>query len=44
MEEVNDLSGEVQVISYEPVFVGPYSTLYRGKLRSEGDLVGTRSH
>jgi hypothetical protein len=38
-EEIPDLSGDVEILSTRPVFVGPYSIVYRGKLKSNGELV-----
>jgi hypothetical protein len=37
--EAPDLSGEVAIISYRPVFTGPYSCVYRGKLRQDSQMV-----
>jgi hypothetical protein len=33
VDEVPDLSGKVDILSYRPVFKGPYSIVYRGKLK-----------
>ena len=38
-EEVPDLSGAVKMLSSRPVFVGPYSIVYRGKLKPNGEMV-----
>jgi hypothetical protein len=43
-ETVRDLSGEVQIVTHQPAFVGPYSIIYRGKLRGNNQLVRTRYH
>jgi hypothetical protein len=37
--EVPDLSGAVKMLSFQPVFVGPYSIVYRGKLKSNDEMV-----
>jgi hypothetical protein len=37
--EAPDLSGEVAIVSYKPLFTGPYSCVYRGKLRQDGQMV-----
>jgi hypothetical protein len=39
LPEPADLSGQVRVLSYRPCFNGPYSCIYRGKLRHDGQLV-----
>jgi hypothetical protein len=39
LPETPDLSGEVAILSYKPVFNGPYSYVYRGKLQSTGEMV-----
>ena len=38
---VHDLSGEVEILSYRPVFSGPYSNVYRGKLKESNQLVSS---
>jgi hypothetical protein len=38
-EEAPDLSGNVEILSYRAVFNGPYSSVYRGKLKQENELV-----
>lgn len=42
MEETPNLSGEVEILSYRPAYSGSYSTVYRGKLKSDGQLVGIK--
>jgi hypothetical protein len=39
LPEPVDLSGQVKILSYRPIFNGPYSCIYRGKLRLDGQLV-----
>ena len=41
LPETPDLSGEIAMVSYKPVFTGPYSCVYRGKLRRGGEMVCT---
>jgi hypothetical protein len=41
-QEVRDLSGEVAILSYRPVFKGPYSTVYHGRLKNSNELVSMR--
>jgi len=39
LPEAPDLNGAIVVVSYKPVFVGPYSCIYRGTLRYNGEMV-----
>ncbi|KIM21777.1 hypothetical protein M408DRAFT_301122 [Serendipita vermifera MAFF 305830] len=41
-DETPDLSGEVQVLSHRAVFIGPYSTVYRGRLITDKQLVAIK--
>jgi hypothetical protein len=43
-ENVRDLSGQVRIITHQPAFVGPYSIIYRGKLKNNNQLVRMRYH
>jgi hypothetical protein len=38
--EVRDLTGDVEVMSNQHIARGPYSTVYRGRLKSTNELVG----
>jgi hypothetical protein len=38
-EPLEDLGGEVKVLSHAPVFNGTYSRVYRGQIRRSGELV-----
>lgn len=39
-ELLEDLGGDkIKVLSHAPVFIGPYSRLYRGQVRENGELV-----
>jgi hypothetical protein len=42
MEDLKDLSGDVRLITNVAAYTGPYSTVYRGRLKSNGQLVSTR--
>ncbi|KIM30254.1 hypothetical protein M408DRAFT_328305, partial [Serendipita vermifera MAFF 305830] len=42
LPEASDLSGQVIILSYRPVFTGPYSCIYRGKLRGDGQIVAIK--
>jgi len=44
LPEPEDLSGQVKILSHKPVFSGPYSCIYRGKLRKDGQLVNSRQY
>jgi uncharacterized protein with von Willebrand factor type A (vWA) domain len=38
-ELLEDLGGEVKILSHAPVFNGTYSRVYRGRIRRSGELV-----
>jgi hypothetical protein len=38
-EVLEDLGGEVKILSNAPVFNGTYSRVYRGQIRRNGELV-----
>jgi hypothetical protein len=42
LEEAPDLSGHIEILSYRAVFNGPYSSVYRGKLKSDNQLVAVK--
>jgi hypothetical protein len=44
METVRNLSGEVEIIVPQPVYAGPYSVVYHGKLKSDNQLVRPHYH
>ena len=44
METLKDLSGEVQINIDQPVYAGPYSIVYHGRMKSNNQLVRTRCH
>jgi hypothetical protein len=39
LPETPDLSGHVRLLGSRPIFTGPYSYVYRGKLRHNGEIV-----
>ncbi|KIM30203.1 hypothetical protein M408DRAFT_328275, partial [Serendipita vermifera MAFF 305830] len=42
VDEITDLSSQITILSYRPVFTGPYSYIYRGRIQSTDQTVAIK--